>query len=179
MPSDEKAMIPFWIQVQGRDLAQGDFLPGCFVPIVPQGFAPGQHLAIPVREGDLIVLTQSCDLANQKAGAVALCPIHSLAAFEAVNPQFAKKGAWEDVRKGRREGLYLLASHTQPDVSRPSLVVDFRQIYSLPIDYLQQHAVALGSRWRLQSPFLEHFSQAFARFFMRVGLPSAVPPFTD
>jgi hypothetical protein len=40
-------------------------------------------------------------------------------------------------------------------------------------------AAALGNRWRLQSPFLEHFSQAFARFFMRVGLPSAVPPFTD
>ena len=25
-------------------------------------------------------------------------------------------------------------------------------------------------------PFLEHFSQAFARFFMRVGLPSSISP---
>jgi hypothetical protein len=32
-------------------------------------------------------------------------------------------------------------------------------------------------RWRLQSPFREHFSQAFARFFMRVGLPAAIPAF--
>ena len=57
------------------------------------------------------------------------------------------------------------------------LVVDFREIFSLPIDYLKDHAVRLGPRWRLKSPFLEHFSQAFARFFMRVGLPSSIPEF--
>jgi hypothetical protein len=70
-----------------------------------------------------------------------------------------------------------------PHPSRRSVAnrssINFREIYSLPIGYLQQHAVALGPRWRLQSPFLEHFSQAFARFFMRVGLPSTIPPFTD
>jgi hypothetical protein len=173
-------MTQFWKSVQGQDLAQGDFLPNCFVPVVPNDFAlSAQHVTIPVRQGDLIVLTQSCDLANLKAGLVALCPIHSLAAFEAVNPQFEKKGAWEEVRKGRREGLHLLASQTNPAVSRESLVVNFREIYSLPMGYLQQHAAVLGPRWRLQSPFLEHFSQAFARFFMRVGLPSAIPPFAD
>jgi len=55
-------------------------------------------------------------------------------------------------------------------------VVNFREIVNLPVVYLRQHATGLGDRYRLQSPFLEHFSQAFARFFMRVGLPSAVPP---
>ena len=43
--------------------------------------------------------------------------------------------------------------------------------------YLTRHAQQLGDRWRLRSPFLEHFSQAFSRSFMRVGLPSAVPEF--
>jgi hypothetical protein len=47
----------------------------------------------------------------------------------------------------------------------------------VPYAYLTQHAESLGLRWRLESPFLEHFSQAFARFFMRVGLPSAIAPF--
>ncbi len=60
---------------------------------------------------------------------------------------------------------------------RNALVVDFRQIYSLPVAYLRRHAGGLGSRWRLQSPYREHFSQAFARFFMRVGLPTAIPSF--
>jgi hypothetical protein len=56
-------------------------------------------------------------------------------------------------------------------------MVDFREIYSLPFDYLVSRAAQLGPRWRLRSPYLEHFSQAFARFFMRVGLPSTIPPF--
>ncbi len=48
---------------------------------------------------------------------------------------------------------------------------------SLPYGYLASYASRLQNRWRLQSPFLEHFSQAFARFFMRVGLPAAIPPY--
>lgn len=173
-------MIPFWTSVHGSDLGQGDYLPNCLVPVVPDDFGTASGPTdIPIRQGDMVVVTQSCDLANLKAGLVALCPIHTLPAFEAVNPQFAKKGAWEDVRKGRREGLHLLASPTEPGVSRAALVVNFREIYSLPVGYLRRHAVGLGPRWRLESPFLEHFSQAYARFFMRVGLPSAIPPFTD
>ena len=79
--------------------------------------------------------------------------------------------------KGRVEGLHLLGSPEHPENNRDALVVDFREIYSLPIAYLVSRAAELGQRWRLRSPYLEHFSQAFARFFMRVGLPSTIPPF--
>jgi len=34
-----------------------------------------------------------------------------------------------------------------------------------------------GYHLRLLSPYREHLSQAFARFFMRVGLPVDIPPF--
>ncbi len=122
-------------------------------------------------------MTQSCDLANRKVEHVALCPIHTLPEFEIANPSFAKKGAWEAVRKGRIEGLHLLASPETPDNNRAALVVNFAQIISLPQDYLEKHADSQGNRWRLESPFLEHFSQAFARFFMRVGLPAELEPY--
>lgn len=170
-------MVPFWIPAGGSDLAQGDWLPGCAVPTVANDFGLATAAPIVVHTADLIVLTQSCDLANLKSGLVALCPLYSLAEFEAVNPQFANRGVWEEVRKGRREGLHLLASPDQPGECRAAVVVNFREIISLPLGYLRTHAGSLGSRWQLQSPFLEHFSQAFARFFIRVGLPSAVPPF--
>lgn len=97
--------------------------------------------------------------------------------FQQVNPDFARRGRWNEVRKGRVEGLHLLASPNDPSNNQDALVVDFRQIYSLPFAYLIRHADKIGSRWRLQSPFLEHFSQTFARFFMRVGLPSSIPEF--
>ncbi|WP_232251463.1 hypothetical protein [Oscillatoria acuminata] len=146
----------------------------------PTTFSEGsdlQSVDVEIREYDLIVLTQSCDLENKKVRFVALSPIYSLEEFEEINPKFAKKGQWENVRRGRVEGLYLLASPTEPDNNRKSLVVDFGEIHSLPYDYIEKYAINLGPRWRLNSPFLEHFSQAFARFFMRVGLPSAIEPF--
>lgn len=106
---------------------------------------------------------------------MALCPVYTLSEWEQINPLF--KNQWDSVRVGRVEGLYLLASPDHPDDNLQSLVVLFRQLFSLPVDLMTEHAIAQGLRWRLESPFLEHLSQAFARFFMRVGLPSSIAPF--
>ena len=172
---------PWWEVVQGSQLAQGDYLTDCVVPMMPAHFAASEA----TREGtvvqfdaeifDLIVLTQSCDLEQGKAPFVAAAPIVTLDEFERTNPTFKKD--WESVRKGRREGFHLLASIRDPLENREALVVDFRQIHSLPVGYLTTHAARLGKRRRLRSPYLEHFSQSFARFFMRVGLPCAIPPY--
>ena len=168
----------FWRLHQGADLAQGDSLRSCLVPIFPADLSTdAEEYQVDIGEANLIIVTQSCDLANEKAEFVALCPLLTLDEMEAANPKFGRKGAWEEVRRGRREGLHMLAGPEEPENNRKALVVDFRQIYSLPYNYLSSHAERLGDRWRLESPFLEHFSQAFARFFMRVGLPSAIPPF--
>jgi hypothetical protein len=171
-------MMPFWITTSGTALAQGDFLRDCLVPSFKPDFRKGlPDEEITVAPGNLIIVTQSCDLENAKVQYVALCPIHTLTEFESINPHYRAKGRWEEVRKGRVEGLHMLACPERPDSNREALVVDFRQIISLPFAYLSEHANSLGQRWRLQSPFLEHFSQAFARFFMRVGLPSSIPAF--
>ena len=169
----------FWIATRGRLLAQGDLLRDCLLPV----FGPSVRVdeeteaIVDVCQLDVIIVTQSCDLENDKAQFVALCPIYSLEEFTRINPKFSKKHERDEVRKGRHEGLHMLASPTNPANNLEALIVDCRQIYSLPIEYLSAHAESLGDRWRLQSPYLEHFSQAFARFFMRVGLPSSIPQF--
>jgi hypothetical protein len=170
----------FWTKVSGTRLAQGDLLPGCLVPHFEADFGAageGAPETLALGEQTLIIVTQSCDLENGKVGLVAMCPAHTLEDFEAINPPFKKKELWENVRKGRVEGLHLLGSLNTPDDNRGSLVVDFGQIFSLPPAYLERRAAALGQRQRLDSPYLEHFSQAFARYFMRVGLPSQIPTF--
>jgi hypothetical protein len=149
----------FWTEVNEPSLRQGDFLPTCAVPIfkgipTPQG---AEH-EVAAQVFDLIVITQSCDLDQRKVRLVACCPIFAISAFEAKNPAVARKGRWNDVLKGRIEGLHLLASPTNPENNREALVVDFREIYSLPFDYLTERAIQLGRRWRLRSPYLEHFS---------------------
>ena len=109
------------------------------------------------------------DLENHKVDFVAMCPTYTVDEFEASNPGYKNKGAWESVRRGRTEGLHLLGSRGDPENNRGCLVVDFGQIFSLPPGYLEKKAGDSGGRWRLDSPFLEHFSQAFARYFMRVA----------
>ncbi len=172
------AVVSFWEASSGEALRQGEYLVNCPVPILqenPQADRPQQPVLIEIF--DLIVVTQSCDLEQGRASLVALCPIFPIVSFEEVNPELKRKGRWEEVRKGRVEGLHLLSSTANPADSRQALVVDFRKIYSLPFEMLSQHALEIRPRWRLKSPYLEHFSQAFARFFMRVGLPSSIPPF--
>lgn len=168
----------YWTRVTSNGLAQGDLLPDCLVPQFGADFAAGGDGAsetIGVGQQNLIIVTQSCDLENHKVALVALCPVHTLDEFEAVNPDMKKK--WDNVRKGRVEGLHMLGSPSDPNDNRTALVVDFGQIVSLPPAYLEKRAEGLVERLRLDSPFLEHFSQAFARYFMRVGLPSQIPAF--
>ena len=174
----------WWSRVDDQTLRQGDYFPRCLVPVIPRELGESDHLERPVGllEYGLIILTQSCDLENQRAKVVASCPIWPVSDFERVSGdpsgsrrQWASK--WNSVRKGREPALHLLPSPTDPLNAESTLVVDFRQIHSLPFEYLTRRASELAERWRLMSPYLEHFSQAFARFFMRVGLPSSVPEF--
>jgi hypothetical protein len=167
----------WWIPAHGATLAQGDLLEECLVPKFDK-LRLDSELEFDVARIRLIVITQSCDLENAKSRFVALCTIHRLQEFEVANPKFAAKGVREEVRKGRRDGLHLLASPEQPENNREALVAEFGHIISLPIEYLAQMAAAQPTRWRLASPYLEHFSQGLARFFMRVGLPSSIPKYS-
>lgn len=177
-------MEAWWISVEDETLHQGDYFPGCLVPSLPGDFADHrrQEGPIPLLGRDLIVLTQSCDLANAKISLVALCSVWTIAVFEKADTSHStsrKKwlSRWNNVRKGREPALHLLQSPVAPEDSASTLVVDFRESYSLPIAYLAQRASLPGHRWRLESPYLEHFSQSLARFYMRVGLPSPIPEF--
>ena len=48
-----------------------------------------------IEERNLIIMTQSCDLAQS----VALCPIYPLDELEKNNPSYANKKSWESVRQ--------------------------------------------------------------------------------
>jgi hypothetical protein len=56
-------------------------------------------------------------------------------------------------------------------------VVSFREVWSLPLVFVRNMAGAIGQRPRLRSPYREHLAQAFARYFMRVGLPVDIPAY--
>jgi hypothetical protein len=72
--------------------------------------------------------------------------------------------------EGNATGLSLLHKKDgQPGILWS--VVDFRRLFTLPKSFLSEFAASSGPRLRLRSPYREHLAQAFARYFMRVGLP--------
>jgi hypothetical protein len=157
-------------------LHQGDLLVDIKIPVFKAllDLQNDPNPEIPVDVGTLIVMTQSCDLVNRKAPMVACCPVHTLKEFESYNEHF--KQGWENVRRGKIAGLHLLPGSDLRD-NRTCLVIDFRVIHSFTIEHVIDFIKDAENHPRLASPYLEHMSQAFARVFMRVGLPVDIPPF--
>lgn len=167
-----------WREIEGPELFQGDYLPGIHVPLFqsPFGDQPTEgneaERITEVQQKDAIVVSHTCDLAQEKIRFVALCPVETIAELEKQQPKLAKE--WKNIKKGRWEGLHLLGGCGKADDHMSALIVDFREIISLPVGYVEAHASSCGRRYRLQSPFLEHFSQSFGRFYMRVALPEFI-----
>ena len=171
--------------VVGPSLLQGDLIMRCPIftiegglkwPIVTQ---PQVH--VDAKTLDVIVVTQSCELDNRKTDTVLLARIISwqlLVRRENERGNESVKGS--KFRKllidGFVPGLSLLNKRVA-DPGLPWSVVDFRQIFGLPRTFLEQFAGSQSSRLRLRSPYREHLAQAFARFFMRVGLPDDASAF--
>lgn len=141
------------------------------------------HAVQPVR---VIVMTQACDLAEDKVRNVILCPVYHVEEYRRLweaparargqNPtdrSFTK--TLTEVKGGRVWNLTMLDKRDRPEeggLSIPIQIVDFHEVFSLPLTFLRQWVRTRGTnRLRLSPPYREHLSQAFARFFMRVGLP--------
>ncbi|MCK4245077.1 MAG: hypothetical protein KAX20_05575 [Candidatus Omnitrophica bacterium] len=168
---------PWYDIVEGSELLlQGDFVNSCPV-VVPTTAIELGKVSTEVIEYDVTVMSQSCDLEQRKLDLVLVCPIWTLKEFEEKNPNYKKKKTKESLRRGHLPGYHLLNKCEIDGFETDYLIVDFRSIYSVPFDFIIDLAKKRGKRLRLLPPYREHLSQAFARFFMRVGLPVDIPPF--
>jgi len=134
-------------------------------------------------QADTVVMTQACDLEHEKVENVILCQHVSLDDHRAVwelnirrvgqNPT---ANAWnrhcDDICNGFMWNLTML-NDCQINGSNIGIrIVFFNEVYTVPRSFLESLLKQRRhSRFRLLPPYREHLSQAFARFFMRVGLP--------
>lgn len=170
---------PWYQLVAGEGVEQGDLLQRCPVIVaISSGDTSrsleGKSLPVEVQRFDVVVMTQSCDLAQGKIADVILCPHWDLTTAAHMDPFLAGKKTPEHVRQGRHPRYALLAPSEFSEFPMSVRVVDFGRIFSLPKDLVSSHANGQGQRLRLCPPYREHLSQAFARFFMRVGLPQDI-----
>jgi hypothetical protein len=140
-------------------------IPSADLSALLSGVAEGGEIeaATEIQFADQIILSQSCDLANDKIGQVLLCAYHPASSYSKDNR--AK------VRKEQRPALHMIEGCALAGHEFAQQAIDFRTIYTLPKEFVVAFARAKGSRERLLPPYREHLSQAFARYFMRVGLP--------
>lgn len=195
--------FPWYEQVKPDvPITQGDLIDSCPVLAFDQipSMAPpvhtdailaaleGHYGVLPTR---VVVMTQACDLAQGKARSVIMCPVNHVddyrndweAALRAAGKS-PKPDDWpnrlKQIKDGRILNLCLLKewkAQIAGNLSIPRQIVDFGEVFSLPFDFLNIWVLAQNqNRLRLLPPYREHLSQAFARYFMRVGLPQDVDP---
>ncbi len=169
-----------WYEIVVSDawLSQGDFFESCPVLVPRTVIDRDVEVAVAnVEEYDVVVMSQSCDLEYRKLNIVLVCPVWSLNEFGEKSSYFKGSRGKEALRRGHLPGYHLLNKCELEGFQKDYSVVDFRNVYGVPFDFLFEISKQKGHRLRLLPPYREHLSQAFARFFMRVGLPSDIPSF--
>jgi hypothetical protein len=148
---------------------QGDLIDGCPVSLVT-AFSTDQLDTAKVQLDlhRVVVLTQTCDLANQKVDAANVASV--FAAQQLVAGQILKavdlKGP---IRAGRVWGLYFLPA--QAELGLNEMIVDLRRLHTVRLDLLSTLCRAGKRRARLQMPYREHLAKHLADTFSRIGLP--------
>ena len=172
---------PWYDIVKGEELQQGDIIRQCPIFRIPEVVLQSitsdstSEIApeIEFESRDVIIMSQSCDMDNEDdrkpIAEVLLCAIWQRS--EISEGPMASKDNWNHAIKERLPNFHVLKKCDISGHEREISVVDFRRIYSLPTETLRSFVSNSGGRIRLQPPFREHLSQAFARQFMRVGLP--------
>jgi hypothetical protein len=169
---------PWYSQVESSEpIQQGDFVLQCQIiqPSV-EAHETGQNIKAIVKEYDVIVMSQSCDLITDKVNLALMCPFYSLTELGNIYSDYKTAGKKEKLRQGHIFGMQLL-NKCNINGHTDFLVVDFKSVYAVPLPFLKQIVSSRNNRKRLLPPYREHLSQAFARFFMRVGLPVDIPAF--
>lgn len=169
----------FELQEDSTDITQGDIIKGCPVPILkePDNISEeGQNIQAEITIIDGIVLTQACDIANNKVENIILCAITSKSEFEKLQRDKGKnekeiKKSIDGIIKGQQNAYHIINNYKSEEFSQDYYIINFKDIFSVPVDVARAIAKKNGKRLRLCPPYREHLSQAFARYFMRVGLP--------
>ncbi len=174
---------PWYEVVSGDELQQGDILMSCPIIKVTElsTSLSGEVLQIPCEEQNVIIMSQSCDLATRegakcKIEEAILCPMYSQEEMKD-DETFKRSDAWNKAKKGQFPAYHVLNRCVVEAHNFDYSIVDLRRVFSQNVNVVREFAASQKSRIRLRPPYREHLSQAFARFFMRVGLPVDIPDF--
>src|SRR5438477_4232107 len=151
-------------------LSQGDLIDDC--PLITiRTWPPEPGTEVPSESWTIrvVVLTQACDLAQDKTSRVVVAPVHEAAELVARN--ILKSGTIRDqVRRGQVFGWYFLPGAPAP-INLAESIVDLRELHTIErrtLEYLvsaRKRVARIRTRWR------EHLAQHFGVTYTRIALP--------
>jgi len=148
---------------------QGDFIDDCQVLSINEFDARGiDPPRLNVAINRVLILTQTCDLVNQKVSNATVAVIHE-AQFMVDQGVLKPADIRGPIRAARVYGWYFLPASL--DLGLNEMIVDLRQIHTVRLDLLLALCQRGKRRGRLQSPYREHLARHFADTFSRIGLP--------
>ena len=116
----------------------------------------------------IVVLTQTCDLANQRTRHVNVAIV--MDAVQLVQQGLLKASDIRgSIRAGRVFGWYFLPKNAE--LNLPEMIVDLRQLHTVPLDLLTGLCEQNRRRGRLTGLYRAHLGKHFGDTFSRIGLP--------
>jgi len=148
---------------------QGDLIDGCPLPHIA---AIDASAPVPWVTGvdfrRVIVLTQTCDLANDKTSVVIVAEVFE--AQQLVDEKLLKPADVKGpLRSGRIWGMYFLPAFA--DLGLGEMIVDLRRLHTVRLDLLSDLCRAGKRRGRVRPLYREHLAKHFADTYSRIGLP--------
>jgi hypothetical protein len=150
-------------------LDQGDLIDGCPVHSLLR-FDPDNPDDLETKTSlrRILVLSQTCDLANQKATRVIVASV--FAAENLIQEQILKAADVRGpIRAGRVFGWYFLPKNVE--LKLPEMIVDLRQLHTVRLDLLRELCRRGRRQARVQPLYREHRAKHFADTYSRIGLP--------
>ena len=153
----------------GEPIDQGDLIDACPVALITHyqvGRVEQSRYAVDLHR--VIVLTQTCDLAQGKTNFAVAASVYDAQAMidEGLVKASDVKGP---IRAGRTFGLYFLPA--SGDASLGEMIVDLHRLNTIRVEFLDALRLAGKRRLRLLTPYREHLAKHFADTYSRIGLP--------
>jgi hypothetical protein len=155
--------------VANEPIDQGDLIDDCLILWIKDVQPPpGSQPIVDFALRRIIVLTQTCDLANDKATMVNVAEVFD--AQDLIDQKLFKAADVKGpLRAGRIWGWYFLPADAALGLGE--MIVDLRRLHTVRLDLLGNLCLAGKRRGRLQPLYREHMAKHFADTFSRIGLP--------
>lgn len=169
----------FGLVTNHASFEQGDIFDNFpILTTTPEILTGSSHLDdTPLEYHKVILMTHSCDLVDMNDREyILLCDLWEFTSlYKDIQGVNRKKDKWKSLIAGRVVHSHILGKCEIENHLSDYLVVSLSTIFTVPFIVLKEFARKQESRIRLLPPYREHLSQAFARQFMRIGLPVDLP----